>query len=127
MSLVFRQSKDLKTIAAEAAVIVVAAVERLSQEGQFFHVRVERVLRGDVAPGAALEIRPAGHELGRQCAESMANGGPSFSFAVPLLEGRAPAIRAGKSYVFFLQQGFELAATNAWRAASKAGDIAALI
>jgi hypothetical protein len=127
MSLVFREGKDLKTVAAESAVIVVAAVERLSREGLFTHVRVERVLRGDVAAGAELEIHPAGHQMGCQSAESMANGGPSFSFTVQILDGKAPAIKAGKNYVFFLQPGFELAAMNAWRAASEADAIAALI
>lgn len=126
MSLVFPQKLDLAAAVAQSALIVLARVDRLSNGDQFFHVRVERTLLGTAAVGSELEIRPAGWQLGQQCAESMANGGPSFSYSVPLLDGKAPVVKAGASYVFLLLENRELTAMNAWRLAKEADAISTL-
>ena len=127
MSLVFRQDIELPEAVLRSEFIVLAKVERLSHEDQFFHVRVERVLRGAVAVGAELEIHPAGYQLGQQTAEAMANHGMSVSFVVPCLAGKAPAIKAGASYVFLLTQGPELVAYFSWRGAKDVDAVAALL
>jgi len=87
MSLVFPQKEPLAAVAARSPVIVQAEVLRTSGNDQFIHVRVERSFRGGIPAGTDLEIHPAGYALGRQVAESLANGGPSFSYALPLMEG----------------------------------------
>jgi len=131
MSLVFPQKEPLAAVAARSPVIVQAEVLRTSGNDQFIHVRVERSFRGGIPAGTDLEIHPAGYALGRQVAESLANGGPSFSYALPLMEGEAAALRAKESSVFFLQAGperiHELSAMQAWRAASEAQAIQALL
>lgn len=126
MSLVFPQDKGLDAVVAESALVVVGAVQRLSDNDPFIHVRVERTLKGETA-AAELEIRPCGWEMGCQVAASMANGGPSVSYALPILEGKSPEVKMGKSYVFFLLSNGELAAINAWRPASQADEVAVLV
>ncbi len=130
MSLVFPQKESLAEVVARSPVIIQAELMRTSNGGEFLHARVERCFRGGLPAGAELEIHPAGYALGCQVAESMANGGLSISYAIPLMEGKAPVIREKKSYVFFLQAGqeqvHEMSALEAWRTASEAEAIQAL-
>jgi hypothetical protein len=130
MSLVFPQMEPLAVVVARSPVVVLAEVLRTSNGKEFIHVRVERSFRGGLPVAAELEIHPAGYAQGCQVAESMANGGLSVSYALPLMEGKAPAIRPKKSYVFLLLAGLEriheMSAMQSWRAASEAEAIEAL-
>jgi len=129
MSSVFPQRLGLPAVLARSPVIVRVAVRRLSHRDQFFHGVVERVLRGELAPGAAIEVRPAGYRLGCQVAKDLLAGAPVPSYSLPSLEGPTTPVVPGLSFVFFLDAevdgSHELSAMEAWRPASEADEIAA--
>ena len=119
MTLVFPMDRDFDQVLASSSEAVEATVQWRSNDDRFFHVQVTRVVRGDLQPGAEIEIRPAMYALGCQAAEDLSKGLPAPSCAIPRLKGSPPEILPGKTYLFLLHAGdgkvFELSALDSYR------------